>query len=147
MSHFLEHMLFLGSDKYPEDEYFSNLIKTTGGNYNAYTSQEETNYFFAVPTSNFIKVIDVWSRFFIDPTLSEKNAAREVNAVTSEWRNGLSRPAKRMYNLLKALAREDHPFHKFSVGNIDTLIKIPENKGLDPYKALRDYYKYYKNNR
>jgi insulysin len=70
MAHFLEHMLFLGSQKYPNPEYFSNLIRTVGGTYNAFTSMEITNYFFSVPTSEFYRVLDVWSRFFIDPTLS-----------------------------------------------------------------------------
>ena len=46
LAHFLEHMLFRGSQKYPEVELFVDLIKKNNGIFNAYTASEETNYFF-----------------------------------------------------------------------------------------------------
>jgi secreted Zn-dependent insulinase-like peptidase len=46
LAHFLEHMLFRGSLKYPEVELFVDLIKKNNGIFNAYTASEETNYFF-----------------------------------------------------------------------------------------------------
>ena len=48
LAHFLEHMLFMGSDKYPEENYFEQKIKSNGGISNAYTDKFETVYYFNV---------------------------------------------------------------------------------------------------
>lgn len=43
-AHFLEHMLFMGSTKYPSENEYSEFIKDNGGYSNAYTSLTNTNY-------------------------------------------------------------------------------------------------------
>ena len=48
LAHFLEHMIFMGSTKYPDENGFSNLINMHGGYSNAYTENELTNYQFRV---------------------------------------------------------------------------------------------------
>ena len=53
LAHFLEHMLFLGTEKYPEVTEYSNFIKSNGGNNNAYTSSDHTNYQFDVRHAAF----------------------------------------------------------------------------------------------
>ena len=44
LAHFLEHMIFMGSDKYPKENEFSDHISANGGSSNAYTEFEYTNY-------------------------------------------------------------------------------------------------------
>ena len=44
LAHFLEYMIFMGSEKYPEESAFSDLISANGGESNAYTEYEVTNY-------------------------------------------------------------------------------------------------------
>src|SRR5205809_587722 len=44
LAHFLEHMLFLGTEKYPEVTEYGNFIRSNGGRNNAYTSTDHTNY-------------------------------------------------------------------------------------------------------
>lgn len=46
LAHFLEHMLFMGSEKYPDISLFHGLIAKYQGGTNAYTSPDETNYYF-----------------------------------------------------------------------------------------------------
>jgi insulysin len=48
MAHFLEHMLFLGTEKYPDVADYGNFIKANGGYNNAYTTSDHTNYQFEV---------------------------------------------------------------------------------------------------
>ena len=48
LAHFLEHMLFMGTDKYPDEDSFSHFLSSNGGSYNAYTSSKNTNFFFKV---------------------------------------------------------------------------------------------------
>ena len=53
LAHFLEHMLFLGTDKYPEPDEYQAFIGQHGGQHNAYTSFEHTNYFFDIDPAHF----------------------------------------------------------------------------------------------
>ena len=62
LAHFLEHMLFRGSKRYPEVDLFVDMIKKASGVFNAYTSGEETNYFFSSSNNKFDEILDVWSR-------------------------------------------------------------------------------------
>lgn len=48
LSHFLEHMLFYASERYPEEDEYSKFISEHGGGSNAYTAAESTNYHFSV---------------------------------------------------------------------------------------------------
>lgn len=46
LAHFLEHMLFLGTDKYPNSSEYRDYLTKNSGNSNAYTAEMETNYHF-----------------------------------------------------------------------------------------------------
>ena len=55
LAHFLEHMVFMGSKKYPAENEFDKFISEHGGSSNAYTADETTNFHFAIPRKNFAK--------------------------------------------------------------------------------------------
>ena len=59
LAHFLEHMIFMGSDKYPEESAFSDHISSNGGYSNAYTEYEYTNYQFQVNYKALQKALDM----------------------------------------------------------------------------------------
>ena len=46
LAHFLEHMIFMGSEKYPKEDAYSDFISANGGYSNAFTEYEFTNYQF-----------------------------------------------------------------------------------------------------
>jgi insulysin len=48
LAHFCEHMLFLGTIKYPEENDFDKYLAENGGWSNAYTARDHTNYYFDV---------------------------------------------------------------------------------------------------
>lgn len=48
LAHFCEHMLFLGTDKYPSENEYSKFISSHGGITNAYTATDHTNYHFDI---------------------------------------------------------------------------------------------------
>jgi insulysin len=60
-------------------------INKANGNFNAYTAFEETNFHFSATNHQFLKVLQIWSRFFIDPLLDPKSQDDEINAVQSEF--------------------------------------------------------------
>jgi len=57
-AHFLEHMLFQGTEKYPDKKEYSEYIKNEGGMNNAYTSLTNTNYHFDCSTKGFEGALD-----------------------------------------------------------------------------------------
>ena len=86
LAHFLEHMLFLGTEKFPVAGEYQSYISGHGGAHNAYTSFEDTNYFFDINAAYLGQALDRFSQFFISPLFTEKYVDREKHAVESEYR-------------------------------------------------------------
>ena len=61
LAHFLEHMLFMGSKKYPQVDYFFNELQKYGGFSNAYTSELNTVYYFNVLNNGLYNMFDIFS--------------------------------------------------------------------------------------
>jgi len=53
MAHYLEHMLFLGTERYPDTKGYSDFMTKNGGAHNAYTWLDITNYMFKINLQNF----------------------------------------------------------------------------------------------
>ncbi|QUX96369.1 peptidase M16 [Marinomonas sp. CT5] len=127
LAHFLEHMLFLGTQKYPESGDYQNYINTHGGSNNAYTTTNTTNFYFDINPIAYEGALDRFSQFFISPLLSESLTQREKNAVDSEYKAKLKDESRRSNEAFKTLINPKHPFSHFSVGNLDTLKDRPNN--------------------
>ncbi len=121
LAHFLEHMLFLGTDKYPKADEYQDFIAAHGGNHNAFTAFEHTNYFFDVDSQFLEPTLDRFSRFFVAPLFSAENVEREKHAVDSEYRANIQNDPHRELDVFRDIVNPAHPFSKFSVGTLDTL--------------------------
>jgi insulysin len=141
IAHFLEHMLFMGTKKYPNENKFFQFLNDHGGSSNAYTSEEITNYFFDIQSQYFNKGLDIFSQFFIDPLLKKNSIDREINAVDSEHSKNYNSDPWRLNRMLKEISNKEHPFYKFGTGNHNTLNK------KDIRDVLQSFYnKYYSSN-
>ncbi|XP_011048053.1 PREDICTED: zinc-metallopeptidase, peroxisomal isoform X2 [Populus euphratica] len=140
LAHFLEHMLFYASEKYPLEDSYSKYIIEHGGSTNAFTASDHTNYHFDVNNDCFEDALDRFAQFFIKPLMSADATIREIKAVDSENQKNLLSDAWRMDQLQKHLSEEGHPYHKFSTGNWDTLEVQPKEKGLDTRLQLIKLY-------
>ncbi|KAI3471679.1 hypothetical protein Pfo_028329 [Paulownia fortunei] len=114
LAHFLEHMLFYASEKYPLEDSYSTYISEHGGSTNAFTSSEHTNYYYDVTPDCFEEALDRFAQFFIKPLMSADATMREIKAVDSENQKNLLSDVWRMNQLQKHLSVKDHPYHKFS---------------------------------
>ncbi|MDC3332717.1 insulinase family protein [bacterium] len=142
LAHFLEHMLFLGTSKYPEPGEYQAYISDHGGSHNAYTSFEHTNYFFDIDPTYFGGGIDRFSQFFISPLFNEVYVDRERNAVYSEYTSKINSEPRRSLDVFKQVVNPDHPMSKFSVGNLDTLSDRGQPGSLQA-ELVKFYKKYY----
>ncbi|USD40342.1 insulinase family protein [Vibrio sp. SCSIO 43135] len=121
LAHYLEHMLFLGTEKYPKVGEFQSFINQHGGSNNAWTGTEHTCFFFDVSPNAFYKALDRFSQFFTAPLFNEEALDKERQAVESEYKLKLNDDSRRLYQVHKELINPSHPFSKFSVGNLETL--------------------------
>ena len=123
MAHFLEHMLFLGTDKYPDVSDYGNFISANGGSHNAYTTSDHTNYQFEVRHEAFAGALDRFAQFFIAPKFNAEFVGREVSAVHNEAMRHVQNDFRRMISVSRELYQPQSGEAKFSVGNKDTLAR------------------------
>ncbi|CAE7420757.1 IDE [Symbiodinium natans] len=121
LAHFHEHMLFLGTEKFPKEDEYTKYLSEHGGDSNAFTMSEYTTYYFKVASPFLDEALDRFSQFFISPTFAPSGIEREMKAVDSESTNYSTEDGWRLLQVLKATAAKDHPFFSFDVGNLDTL--------------------------
>ncbi len=124
LAHFLEHMLFMGTEKFPDVDEFNRYLRTFQGYSNAYTSDENTNYHFEVNHQGFGGALQRFAQFFIAPTFDPHFIERERNAVHSEHEKNLQSDSWRTRTIANALRLPSHPSHRFTTGNRDTLKNV-----------------------
>ncbi len=135
MAHYLEHMLFLGTDKYPDEAEFDTYLQENGGYSNAYTADEHTNYFFEVRNDAFEGALDRFAQFFVAPKFTPAFVEREIRAVDSEHAKNLQDDDWRARRVFWSQARADHPQHRFSTGTSQTLAGVTPEEVRAFYEA------------
>lgn len=138
IAHFLEHMLFMGSTKYPDEDLFMRFVSMNGGVTNAFTSHDNTCYYFNIENNKLIEILDIFANVFISPLLKEDAVMREINAVHAEHQKNINSDQWREFEMTKVLCHKTHPYHRFSTGSLETL-KID---GIH-HKVKEFYNKYY----
>ncbi|QID86943.1 metalloprotease [Saccharomyces pastorianus] len=141
LAHFCEHLLFMGSEKFPDENEYSSYLSKHGGSSNAYTASQNTNYFFEVNHQHLLGALDRFSGFFSCPLFKKESTDKEINAVNSENKKNLQNDIWRIYQLDKSLTNPNHPYHKFSTGNIETLGESPKENGLNIRDELLKFHK------
>ena len=141
LAHFCEHMLFLGSKRFPTAGDFDTLVDQHFGENNAFTEEEFTTYYFEIDSDAFSEAFAMFSDMFDQPLLNMDLMEKEINAVNSENNKNLQQDNWRQRQVLRTLANEEHPYSRFTTGNFSTLHSVPS---VDLNKQLRNYFeKYY----
>eukprot|EP00474_Spongospora_subterranea_P010402 CRZ10860.1 hypothetical protein [Spongospora subterranea] len=144
LAHFLEHMLFLGTAKYPDENSFSGFLSQHSGSSNAYTASENTSYHFEIIRGFLSEALDRFAQFFVHPLFTESATDRELKAVENEHQKNSQSDMWRFFQLLKSTANQKGtPFTKFGTGNYETLSVIPKQQGIDTRTALLTFYNQY----
>lgn len=169
IAHAVEHLLFMGTKKYPEENAYNKFLTTHGGHSNAFTASTSTNYYFelsypsstpksseaATPDDSQIKLpeskdesplwgaLDRFGQFFISPLFLEDTLDREIKAVDSENKKNLQNDTWRLHQLNKALANPEHPYCHFSTGSWKTLHDDPIARGV---KIRDEFIKFHSTN-
>ena len=108
-------MLFLGTEKYPDENEYIKYLQDHGGNCNACTDMHDTCYYFDVNYPYLDGALDRFAQFFIKPLFTESATDREMKAVDSENAKNITSDDRRSYQFDHSLAKTTHPFHKFGI--------------------------------
>jgi len=139
MAHYLEHMLFLGTEKYPEPDEYSEFMSQNGGANNASTWLDITNYMFEIKNSAYPEALDRFSHFFKTPLLTPAYIDKEKNAVNAEWSMRREMDFFAIYKLDRSMLGA-HPANRFLIGNLETLA---DREGASLHEGTVEFYNQY----
>ncbi|XP_045539008.1 nardilysin [Papilio machaon] len=121
LAHFVEHMVFMGSQRYPKENEFDSFIKKKGGSDNASTDCELTTFYFEIQEKYLPQAMDMFSQFFVSPLMMKEAMQREREAIESEFAIASPSDSNRKDQLLASLFPEGHPARTFTWGNLRSL--------------------------
>lgn len=101
ISHFLEHLFFKGSKKYPSAHKISSMLDGVGAEYNAFTAEEVTGFYVKVVKEKLPLALDVMSDFLKNPLFVEKEISRERGVILEELRMYYDTPQRHVLDLLR----------------------------------------------
>ncbi|SDV11086.1 pyrroloquinoline quinone biosynthesis protein PqqF [Pseudomonas corrugata] len=137
MAHFLEHLFFLGTERFPAGEHLMAYVQRHGGQVNARASERTTDFFIELPPAAFAGGLDRLQDMLVHPRLDEADQLREREVLQAEFIAWSQDPAaQRQISLLEGLSMV-HPLRGFHAGNRDSLaVSQPEFQ-----TALQDFYR------
>ena len=121
LAHFVEHMLFIATDRYPEVGGFTDFVLKHGGSYRAYTANDRTTYHFHLQPDRLPEALDRFAQFFIAPRFDPAYVERERESVQSEYQFQSKQDAWRGFAVGKELFNPAHPGARFNIGSRETL--------------------------
>lgn len=143
MAHYLEHMLFLGTERYPSQKGYTDFMTQNGGAHNAYTWLDITNYMFKVNNNAYDEALDRFSDFFKAPKLYPEYIEKEKSAVNAEWSMRREMDFFGQFKLARQMMGQ-HPANRFLIGNLETL---SDKEGSKLHTETVNFYnQYYSSN-
>ncbi|WP_411382107.1 pyrroloquinoline quinone biosynthesis protein PqqF [Pseudomonas sp. MPB26] len=139
LAHFLEHLLFLGTERFPANEGLMAYVQRHGGQVNASTRERTTEFFFELPPATFTGGLERLADMLTLPRLALEDQLREREVLHAEfvaWSQDAK--AQQQVALLQGLAA-DHPLRGFHAGNRDSL--PVEREAFQ--QALRDFHAHF----
>lgn len=86
LAHLLEHMVSMGSERYPADNHFDRFLYRNAGYSNAETGCEYTKFYFEVPMKYSQEASDIFASMFQAPKLAKESIDKEKQVVDSEFK-------------------------------------------------------------
>ena len=135
LSHFLEHMLFQGTKKYP-GLGVADTVHSLGGDMNAYTSHSCTVYYISLPSKSFPKAVDILSEMVMRPTLPKARFKLEKGVILRERDMNLDRPERVLSEQLWREMFLQHPVRHPIIGYREKIEQVDRELAAE-YHALR----------
>ena len=135
ITHFIEHMLFKGTEKRTADQ-ISGAVDAVGGQLNAFTSKENTCYYIKTLTEDFPLAVDVLSDMFLNSRFDNEEIAKEREVIIEEIKMYEDTPDDQVHDLMSANLWPDHPLGRAILGTEESI-------AVFDHDMLKDYMKQY----
>lgn len=136
ISHWVEHMQFKGTEKYPASQ-MDRLISREGGVWNAFTHLDWTTYFETMPSNKIDIAFELEADRMINSNFQPEEVEAERNVIISEKQGKDNEPILRLNNAVNQAAFEMHPYRNEVIGSKEDLLRINRD---DLYQHYRSYY-------
>lgn len=138
ISHFLEHMVFKGSKKRPKAQDIAEAIDAIGGEFNASTSKEWTNFYIKARAENLLLAFDVLSDMVLQPLLKEEEVEKEKGVILEEMAMYEDTPMLKIGDVFEQLIFKGNSLARDIIGNPKTIKNITK-KSFEEYRR-KNYY-------
>ncbi|KPY39522.1 Coenzyme PQQ synthesis protein F [Pseudomonas syringae pv. rhaphiolepidis] len=137
LAHFLEHLLFLGTERFPASENLMTFVQRHGGQVNASTRERTTDFFFELPQAVFAQGLERLCDMLARPRMTMADQLREREVLHAEFIAWVGDSASRDQARRLASINPQHPLRGFHAGNRYSL-SVP-NPAFQ--QALQDFYR------
>ncbi len=124
-AHFFEHMMFKGSQKFPEAEY-SKVYKNAGVDNRAYTTNDYTNYHLNFSKQHLETVLETQADIFQNLEYSEEQFRTEALTVKGEYLKNNSNPIRQLLSEVRKTAFTEHTYSHTTMGFFEDIEKMPD---------------------
>ena len=135
ISHFLEHMMFKGTEKRPGALDISTELDAIGAEYNAFTGQEYTGYYVKCAAEKLDVALDVISDIFQHSKLDQVEINKERGAIKEEINMYYDNPVRYVNTLYEALTFGDHPLGWDIAGPKENVDRMTRDQFVDYFQT------------
>ncbi len=135
ISHFLEHLIFKGTDTLSAFD-ITNQIEKLGGSINAYTSIDETAYYAYIPKRNWKQGLNILSEILFNNSFSEDDFINEKRVILEELKSGKDNPYKILSEETFNLTYHYSPYKHPIIGFEETVSKFTPDDVKSYYKKF-----------
>ncbi len=135
LSHFLEHLIFKGTEKYPGDE-ISRKTETQGGMINAATSKEFTQFYIDTQKAALADTIDILADAMANAAFPNDEIEKERPVVIEEIRRHSDNPGAVLYDLYNEALFLKTPYRSTIIGTEDIIRNVSRQEIIDYYKTF-----------
>ncbi len=121
LAHFLEHLLFLGTERFPASQGLMAYVQGHGGQVNASTRERTTDFFFELPPASFSGGLERLSDMLTHPRMNPDDQLREREVLQAEFVAWSQDAAAQQQEALFEGLSAAHPLRGFHAGNRDSL--------------------------
>lgn len=136
ISHFLEHMFFKGSKKYPTAEQIATLVDGIGAINNAATSKEYTYYWIKSASKHVELASDLLSSMLKESLIEKQEMEREKGVIIEELRMYRDNPTRFVWDLYENLQFGDQPLGWDIGGDEKTILSLKREDFVEYMKSL-----------
>jgi predicted Zn-dependent peptidase len=138
ISHFLEHMVFKGSPKRPTAKDISQAVDAIGGEFNAATSKDWTNFYIKAAKENLETAMDVLSDMVLNPLMKSDEIEREKGTIIQEIRMYEDTPMMHIGEIFEGLIFSGNPLGRDTAGT-ETSVKGIQRNDFVSYRKMHYY--------